>query len=141
MTSTADAPVPDQFHAVQFQVEVEIASAGKTERRTVLSQDIRSADVAGLPMGRVHSRTSETAQPVLIIGSRRVTGTAFPGPPKPSEAGFAFNLGSVFQPSERPTAEWLRIRTIGPSGSRSVTYDLFDVVGPRKRADSAPPTD
>ncbi len=137
----ADAPAADEIHIVQFQIEAEIVSGGKAQRRTILTHDVRSADVAGVPIGLVHVRTSETAQPVLIIGAERIAGTPFPGPPKPSEAGFAFNFGSVFQPTERPTAEWIRIRTTGPSGSRQATYDVFDVVGPRRRADGAPVAD
>ena len=136
-----DAPAADQFHTVQFKIEVEIVSGGKAARRTVLTHDLRTADVAGLPLGLVHVRTSETAQPVLFIGTELINGTAFPGPPRPSEAGFAFNFGSVFQPSERPTAEWLSIRTSGTGGERTATYDIFDIVGPRKRADAALPAD
>jgi hypothetical protein len=150
-------------HQVRVRIVVEEYTGSTASTRQVLTYSARAADLSGSdlvilhvpenwqgpassPESAISQAVSDTGRvkPALLMGAQHVTGELFrPAMPPRGIGGIGSMLrgGGARGVSGVGTAEFLEIDLVDPSGAvETVRREIFDVVGPARRAAGQSPT-
>ncbi len=153
------------FHRVTIRMSAEESDGTQVRTEELVTYDANAAELSGVGVLVVHvpenwqgpvrniqgalsAGLSDTGRikPVLLIGGRQpIVGSAFPVEVKTTGAGSIGNLLSgqgTRHAAELATAERIEFRFEAPDGrSDTVSREIFDRVGPARRARNAPLTE
>lgn len=140
---TVDVLDDDSFHSVEIRVVAEVVTAGVPTRTTLLTHQVRCADVQGVPIFIAHGPAEwlgiaaaitgeQQYLPMVLVGDELVEGAVLT---LTSGGGVLDALGEESGGAEGQTlAEWLEIDVRVPGGDvRSAVRNVFDRVSPSDR--------
>ena len=140
---TVDALDPAMFHSVEIRVVAEVVTGGVPTRTTVLTHEVRCADVQGVPIFIAHGPADwlgvgaaitgeQQYVPMLVVGEELAEGSIVT---LTSGDGVADVFDDESGGAEGQTlAEWIEIDVRLPGGEvRNAARNVFDRVSPADR--------
>jgi large repetitive protein len=155
---TFDALPDAVFHQVEIHIRLEEYTGSQVSSRVILSRSAKASDLSGVDVVLSHEpenwqgpaesleaglasgiTATGRVKPVLFVGGSFVTGEPFyqKGPPTGGTGGVFSQLSGAGTRHAVPiaTAESIEFDFIAPDGGKTkVVRDLFDLIGPARRA-------